>query len=149
MLRVFVDASVLFAAAYSATGAARDLLWLALEERVQLLVSQDILTETERNISRKVPDKLNIYKQIIRLLGLEVVADPSREAVQAAEVYVAQKDAFVIAAAIQSKADYLVTYDRKHLIDPPQVSAQSGLRIITPDLIVQAIRQDQGDEDQN
>jgi len=82
-------------------------------------------------------------------LGLEVVADPSREAVQAAEVYVAQKDAFVIAAAIQSKADYLVTYDRKHLIDPPQVSAQSGLRIITPDLIVQAIRQDQGDEDQN
>jgi len=61
MLRVFVDASVLFAAAYSATGAARDLLWLALEERVQLLVSQDILTETERNISRKVPDKLNIY----------------------------------------------------------------------------------------
>lgn len=143
MLRVFVDTSVLFAAVYSATGAARDLLWLALEEHVQLLVSQDILTETERNMSQKVPDKLNVYKQVIRLLDLEVVADPPKEAVRAAEAYVAQKDAFVIAAAIQSKVDYLVTYDRKHLIDPPEVSAQSGLRIVTPDVVVRAVRENQ------
>jgi len=39
VLRVFVDTSVLFAAVYSATGYARDLVLLAAAGRVHLIVS--------------------------------------------------------------------------------------------------------------
>ncbi len=62
-MKVFVDSSVFFAAIYSAHGYARDLLLLAIDEQVQLIVSQDVLTEVERNLGRKAPEKLATYKR--------------------------------------------------------------------------------------
>jgi hypothetical protein len=44
------------------------------------------------------------------------------------------KDAPIIAAAILAKPDYLVTFDRKHLIQPPEVAALSGLVIALPEV---------------
>jgi hypothetical protein len=41
----------------------------------------------------------------------------------------------------------LATYDRKDLHDPPQVAANSGLRIVTPDVIVAAIKNQGKSED--
>jgi hypothetical protein len=51
----------------------------------------------------------------------------------------------VIAAAIKANTEYLATYDRKHLIDPPEISEKSGLRITTPDRILQAIQEQSND----
>jgi hypothetical protein len=33
---------------------------------------------------------------------------------------------------MQARVDYLVTLNRKHFLDDPQVTAYSGLRIATP-----------------
>ena len=140
-VRVFVDASVLFAAAYSKTGYARDLLRLAIREQVVLVVSQDVLDEVERNLARKAPEALTAFKHLLLLLGLEVVGSPSKKEIEDAEAYVARKDAMIVAAAIKATVDYLVTYDRKHLLDPPEVAGKSGLTIITPDVVVLAIRE--------
>jgi len=139
MNRVFVDTSVLFAAAYSATGAARDLLKFAIEKRVQVILSQDVLTETERNLARKAPAKLEIYQQFLTLIEPEIVDRPGKEVVWEIEQYVAQKDAPIIAAAIAAQPDYLVTYDRKDLLDKPEVAEKSGLMIVTPDVVVKFI----------
>lgn len=147
MNRLFLDASVLFAAAYSAQGYARDLIRLALEEKVRLVVSQDVLDETERNLQKKAPSKVPAYRQLLALIDPELVADPSKEEVWAAEAYVVQKDAPIIAAASKAKPDYLVTLDRKHLIDPPEVAAKSGLQIVLPEEIVQTVRNEGEDGD--
>ena len=48
----------------------------------------------------------------------------------------ALKDAPIVAAAIAAQVDYLVTYDRKHLLDPAEVTEKSGLRIVTPHVVV-------------
>lgn len=54
IIRIFLDASALFAAAYSSTGAARELLRLSLEKRVQLITNQIAVEEAERNLERHV-----------------------------------------------------------------------------------------------
>lgn len=37
-----------------------------------------------------------------------------------------------VLAAMQAKVDYLVTLNRKHFMDDPDVALQAGLRIGTP-----------------
>jgi putative PIN family toxin of toxin-antitoxin system len=144
MVRVFIDASVLFAALYSPSGFARDLLRLAIEEKVSLVISQNVLEEVERNIVRKAPQVSAYYHSLLATLNLEIISAPPQAAVDQTAAYVAEKDAHVIAAAIEANPDYLVTYDQKHLLQPPEVSRRSGLTIVTPDIVVAAIL---GDDD--
>ncbi len=49
-------------------------------------------------------------------------------------------DSSALYAAINSQVDYLVTFDRKHLINPPEVSKNSGLLIVTPGEVVRGMR---------
>ena len=136
MISVFLDASVLFAAVYSRTGFAHDLLRLILRGKVKAIVSDDVLEEVERNLSRKAPETLAIFKRFMSLAAPEIITNLTKEEVWAVEAYVAQKDAPIVAAAIRAQADYLVTYDRKHLLEPPEVAEKSGLQIVTPDVVV-------------
>jgi len=107
-----------------------------------MIVSSDILTETERNLTRKAPGKLDSYRPLLALLEPEITPDPSVEEVQAVEKYVAKKDAPIIAAAINAQPDYFVTYDRKDLLDKRDVATTSGLKIVTPDVVVQSLTAD-------
>jgi predicted nucleic acid-binding protein len=138
--KAFLDTSVLFAAVYSQHGAARDLLKLALLQQVTLCVSALVYEETERNLQKKAPDKLAAFHALVQAVPFVVVPDPSREAVIAASAYTVLKDAPIVAAAIEAKVDYLTTYDRKDLLDQPEVAEKSGLRIVTPDVVVQVVR---------
>lgn len=38
----------------------------------------------------------------------------------------------MVAAAIKANVDYPVTWDQRHLINPPEVAERSGLNIPTP-----------------
>ena len=138
-IRVFFDASVLFAAGYSTAGYARDLIRLAIRGQLQVIVSQDVLDEVGRNMERKAPERVEAYQELLDLIELEIVPDPAKEAVWAVEAYVVQKDAPIVAAAINAQPDYLVTYDRRHLIEPPEVAEKSGLQIVTPEVVVKTM----------
>ncbi|MBP8973655.1 MAG: hypothetical protein KBH93_07240 [Anaerolineae bacterium] len=76
---------------------------------------------------------------MVALLGF-TLAEPTIAQVRAAAEYTVLKDAPVVAAAIAGRCRYLVTFDRRHLIDPPAVAARSGLLIVTPDVVVRAIQ---------
>lgn len=141
-----MDSSALFAAVLSPTGAARELIRLCVEGEIGLVISGDVIAETARNVESKAPEMEPLFRQLLELVQFEVVADPSRRAVRLAEAYVAQKDAFIVAAAIDAGVDFLATFDRKHLIDPPEVSEQSGLNVRTPGDILQALRNDRDQE---
>ena len=52
---IFVDSSVLFAAALSRSGSARDLLLKGIEGEFKLVASEYVLIETGRPILKKVP----------------------------------------------------------------------------------------------
>ena len=136
MTRVFVDTSVFFAAFYSTTGAAHDLLRLAVRGKVELVLSSTVLEEVARNLQAKAPQRSVLFEVLMRTLEPEIAPDPSRDELLAVAEYVALKDAPIVAAALAADVDYLVTYDRKHLLDPEEVSEKSGLRIVTPNVVV-------------
>ena len=135
-----MDSSALFAAMLSSAGAARELVRLAVNDEIELVISEDVVVETRRNIERKVPELLDLVDRLLDAVDPEIVPSPSKKAVRIAEAYVAKKDAFIIAAAIDANVDFVATFDRQHLIDPPQVSSRSGLNIETPGTILNQLR---------
>jgi|SRR3989344_1559649 len=147
MNRVFVDASVLFPAAYSEKGAARELIQLGIREKVALLVSDLVLVETERNLTGKASGKLAAYQALIKTVDFIMVDEPTKAEVVAAYAYTPLKDAPIVAAAIKGNAEYLVTYDKKDLLNRPEVAEKSGLKIVTPDTVVALVNQE--DEGEN
>jgi hypothetical protein len=54
--KVFIDSSVLFAAAYSARGSARDLLIAPMQGHLSLVISSLALEETERSLAQSAPN---------------------------------------------------------------------------------------------
>lgn len=139
MIRVFVDTSVLFAASYSSTSASRELIRLAFQGQVQLVMSPDVLEEAERNLTAKLSEALDVFRQVVELLPIETVS-PTKEEVQDAASYTDHKDAPIVAAAQQAQVDYLTSLDRRHLVDAPEVAEGSGLKIVLPHELLEIIR---------
>lgn len=140
MIRVFLDASVLFSASYSATGSSREIIRQAIWGDLAIVVSRYVLEEVRRNLATKVPGVLEAYEELLVLLSPEIAKDPTLSELREVATYINLKDAPIIAAAIKAHVDYLVSWDRKHFIDDPQVAARSGLAIVTPDELVSVLR---------
>lgn len=138
--KVFLDASVLFSAAYSASGAARELFRLAQIGRLTLLTNEFALDETRRNLRAKVPHALPLFEQLIQSEIMNIVGDPRGAAILEAAAYTELKDAVIVAGALATRANFLVTYDRKHLINPPEVAENSGLEIMLPATLLERLR---------
>jgi predicted nucleic acid-binding protein len=133
MVKLFLDSSALFAGIVSPSGAARVLLLLGETGQINLLVSEQVIAETERAVARKIPRALNEVRQAILKSGLKITADPPLEAVLERLDWINHAaDVPILTAAILMKVDFLVTLNRKHFLDDPQVAERSGLRIGTP-----------------
>jgi len=137
--RVFLDASVLFAAAASATGASRAIIVLAELGLISVVVSSQVLEEAERNLSNKAPKALPFYHQVIESLGLEVVNEPTPGKVAECAEVIEAKDAPILAAAMEAKPARLVTLNTEDFA-APKVIAFSKLAIQTPGEFIQEIR---------
>ena len=136
---ILVDSSVLFAAAVSSKGFARDLVLGAASDRYRLVVSEYVLTETERNLATKSPTALPGFRVLIAT-GLFRVVDPTATQVRRLHSIVVAKDAAIVAAAVAAKAAFIASYDRKHLLSQASViQAQTGIRVDTPDNILHPI----------
>ena len=135
MLRnsLFLDSSALFAAIVSADGAARALLLLAEAGRVRLLISEQVIAETERAIARKAPGALAEVRQAIFQSQARILSDPDpQDVVEHLDWMADPTDVPILLAAMHARVDYLVTLNRRHFLDDPQVAQRSGLRIGTP-----------------
>ena len=141
MMRFFIDTSVLFSAVYSSHGYSRDLITLAADERpqVRLVVSDDVLEETRRNIAYNVPEKLPVLAQFFAAVPFEIV-NPARRTVAGAARRVAAKDAPIVAAARKARVDALVTFDAKHLLNNPAVASYIRAFVLRPQESVELLK---------
>ena len=131
--KLFLDSSALFAGVASPSGAARVLLLLGETGQLTLLVSEQVIAETERAVGRKIPRILPELRQAILKSGLSILPDPPAEAVLARLDWIGHAaDTPILVAAAQAEVDFLVTLNRKHFLDDPQVAVRSGLRIGAP-----------------
>ena len=131
MRRLFFDSSALFAAAYSRTGHARDLILMAVRGEITLVVSQLVLDETRRNLAESTPERLIILDYITAGIPFEIVKPTKREVIAAAR-RVVLKDSPIIAAARKARMDYLVSLDKKHLRGRPELAEHVRAPILTP-----------------
>lgn len=112
-MKVFLDANVLFAAGYNARGLCRGLFLLAESDRCRLVASSFAVEEARRNLESKAPETLPAFQDLLRQVDL--VPEPVPALVRkAAGIPLPEKDAPILAAAIASRCDLLVTGDRRH-----------------------------------
>ena len=131
MPRIFLDSSAFFAAAYSRTGHAYDLLLMGVRGEIGIVISQIVITEVRRNLAESAPDRLEVLDYIMGGISFELVK-PTKRQVVAAIKYVVLKDAPIVAAARMAKVDYLVTLDKKHLLGKPELVRYVRADILTP-----------------
>jgi len=139
MIRAFIDASVLFAASLSPTGASREIIRQSVRGQVTLVASKLVYEEVEKNLADKAPEALPAFRQFLDTVPFETVRPTKRQVLQAAR-YSAFKDAPMVAAAKRARVDYLVSLDRRHLVGVREVAQRSGLRIVLPSEFLGEVR---------
>jgi predicted nucleic acid-binding protein len=78
MIRVFVDASVLFAAAYSATGASRETIPRVIQGDIVLVISNLVFEEVKRNLQDRLPGAIAEFDLLLDAMEFELV-QPSKD----------------------------------------------------------------------
>ncbi len=72
------------------------------------------LIEIERNMKKKIPQALPIYKKYLSKLNLEIIPIPSYKEIKKFSEYISGKDGPVVVSAIKGKVDFLITGGKKH-----------------------------------
>lgn len=131
--RLFLDASVLIAAAGSAEGGSALLLDICRVSKTPLLVTRLVLREAERNIQEKLDETALLrFYQLIGEIDVQVIRRASSGELKAAAEVVAVKDAHVLAGARNGKATHLITLDRKHFLQKAQRESMLPIVACTP-----------------
>jgi predicted nucleic acid-binding protein len=116
VVSVFLDSNVILSGLFSERGAPRILLDLLSLELPFLVgaTGRYNLIEIERNLKKKMPSLLFLYKSYLPKVNLKVIPLPRPEEVRDFSGKIAEKDIPVLISAIRSKVDYLVTGDKQH-----------------------------------
>lgn len=130
--KVFLDSSVLLAACLSSIGSAADLLTYADRGDIEVCLSRTVLEEVERNLTLKAPQGLPRFMALRGQLSGHL-ASPSRELIEQAAGTVELKDAPIVAGAVQAGADFIDSYDRRHLVNrSADIESAFGISVLTP-----------------
>jgi uncharacterized protein len=110
MIRIFLDANVLFTAAHNPHGKAAFLIQLAATDALKLFTSAYAREEAERNINAKYPGSFTVFKQLLESITVVPVTNPPADYPE----ILPAKDAPIFAAAVYCRATHLLTGDTKH-----------------------------------
>ena len=139
-LRVFLDSNVILFGLVSDKGPPRiilDLLSLKLPFFVGLTGRYNLF-EIDRNLRKKMPGILPVYKAYFPKLDLKIIPLPRKEELGEYSGKIADKDIPVLVSAIRGKADFLVTGDKQHF-EKMKGAGKYPLKIITPSEFIDSI----------
>ena len=118
MAKIFLDSSVIIAGINSITGASSLILKLSKERKIIVSISDMVLQEVLRNIKKKLPERVLI--QFLKYLSEsnfeKIDFEEESEILQYQEI-THTKDLHIIAASYKANVDYLITLDKKHLLN--------------------------------
>lgn len=134
MKTVFVDSSVLFSAVNSPTGGSAKLFTL---KALRLTTSLVVLTETERNVRKKLQSyHLDRFFMLVDKLTIRDQT-PSGTLLKKAKKAIVEKDAVILAEAKQAKMNVLVTLDTKHFFTEEVSDFLKPQKVLTPKLLIE------------
>jgi putative PIN family toxin of toxin-antitoxin system len=132
-IKVFLDSSAVIAGIISPVGAARALLQLAEDQKISVLVSEQVIAEVERNLARKLPHILPFARELILSANLQILRNPPPAEVERCTDWIRHPpDVSILVAASKAQVDFLSTLNKNNFILDPEVAIKSGLRIGTP-----------------
>jgi predicted nucleic acid-binding protein len=108
LIRLFLDANVLFTAAHNPSGKAALIIDLGLQGNWEIVSSSYAIEEARHNISIKFPDYLERFEKLISAISVV----PSRSGLDC-PVPLPKKDRPILEAAIHCNATHLLTGDIK------------------------------------
>jgi len=127
--RPFVDTNIVFSGLYG-SGAPAIILDRHNEGRLTVVVSRQVLSEAADVMRRKQPRLLADLAAFLRDTPPDFAVDPTLEEVQAVAHCINWTDAPILAAAIKSGADCLVSGNTRHFTQA--AAACAGIPILTP-----------------
>ncbi len=138
-LRVFLDANVLFTAAYSPDGLSALLIELGAARRVTLLTSPLAIVEAERNLEAKRPAALPALRRSLSAVRI-VNEPPPADVERVTPRELSPKDRPLLAAAIIAHATHFVTGDLADFGRWMHRPAGLPLRVMTPRQFLTEVR---------
>lgn len=129
-MRLFLDANILFLTGYSAASPVHDLLALCRAGHCALVTSAYAIEEARRNLEMKGPvDAEGRFEAALTQVTVAAEAAPAFLERATATGLADRSDIPILAAAIQCRADALVTGDR-HAFGPHFGSSLAGVEIL-------------------
>ena len=131
--KVFLDSNVIISGLFSDKGSPRIILDLLCLDLPMLICAtgQYNIIEIGRNLSKRMPDVLPVYKKYLQMLDLEIIPLPSSHDIKKLFGHISGKDIPVLASAIMSNADFLVTGDKKDF-SKSKLKGKYSFRILSP-----------------
>lgn len=114
--KVFFNASVILSGLKSPKGGSGKLLYLTKQKQIIGIISEIILDEALRH-AEKIGFEKEVLEQSVLAVFNPIIPAPTSESVKIYEkISLDLGDAHVLASYTESKADFLVTLDKKHLL---------------------------------
>ena len=114
---------------------------------LDMRLSRDVIREVERILRTFDDDLVASFAVILDRAGFAVTPDPNTETVDWCEGLTGYRpDGRIVAAAHECNADFLLTYDRQHLLDNPLLGPPDmRCRVRTPQACLEIVREHLGD----
>lgn len=115
-VRAFLDSNVIISGLISDKAAPRVILDILCHDLpfLHAATGQYNLEEIERTITRKIPAIRNVFHDFMSRLRIEIIAMPARQNLSRYRGLTSNEDLPVLVSALEYRADYLVTGDKRH-----------------------------------
>ncbi|MBI3314908.1 MAG: PIN domain-containing protein [Candidatus Omnitrophica bacterium] len=129
--RVFFDTSVYIAALLSVKGAAGELVRLAEAGVIRMVVSEEVITESDRVLVVKFPGLIQESRKLWKHLSPEIAPDPTTGQIKPFLEKLPKGDASILCAAHLSKVAAFVTWNTRDFM-APGVTSLVDFPIVVP-----------------
>jgi len=133
--RIFLDSSALISGLNSPTGGAGIIISAFLAGEFSIYISNQVIEEVQQVIQSKFPLLKDPFLNFL-LARPKIVKNPTLKEIRYAYKLIHSEDAPILAAALKSKPDFLITWDTKHFLKKEVVS-NVPFTICTPKEFIQ------------
>jgi predicted nucleic acid-binding protein len=135
--RVFFDTSVYIAALISPDGAAGELIRLAEAGVIRMIVSQEVIIESDRVLAKKFPELVQESRKLWKYLSPEIAPEPISNQIKPFLQKLPKADASILCSAQLVNVSAFVTWNTRDfmaknvssLVDFPIVVPADGLTL--------------------
>ena len=131
--KIFLGSNIWFSAFYHSQNCEK-LIKAYKNKRVRVVISQQVLEESTRNIREKIPHQLSSFQNLILNNPPEIVTDPDTIPPKIKNL-ISDEDQPIFISAIMAKVNYFITGNIKDF-HVKKLEKITGIKILTPKEIV-------------